>query len=113
MTDQMARPSAAHLRRARMLRVVEIVVINAEKRVQVNGRRIPQAQGLEIIYLFHQTCAEPHNHLTNSSLLTERWSIYSSEADTFGQNERSDLDFRSHNRHALDGHGTDNQMDQR
>lgn len=46
-----------------MFRVVEIVVINAEKWLQVRSRKILQAQGLEIINLFHQTCAEPNNPL--------------------------------------------------
>lgn len=67
MTVQRNGPQAAHLRPARMLRVVEIVVIDAEKRVRVNGREIPQAQGLEIIDLFHQTCAEARNPLTSLS----------------------------------------------
>lgn len=59
MTDERTGHHTAHLRPARMFRVVEIVVINAEKWLQVNGRKIPQAQGLEIINLFHQPCAEP------------------------------------------------------
>lgn len=63
MTDQGARPPTAHLWPARMFRVVEIVVIDAEKWLQVTSGKILQAQGLEIINLFHQTCAEPNNHL--------------------------------------------------
>lgn len=59
MTGQRTGHHTAHLRPARMFRVVEVVVINAEKRLQVSGRKIPQAQGLEIINLFHQPCAEP------------------------------------------------------
>lgn len=68
MTDERNRAPAAHLRPARMLRVVEIVVVDAEEWLQVKDREIPQAQGLEMIDLFHQTCAEVHSHLTRSSL---------------------------------------------
>lgn len=46
----------AHLWPAWVLSVVEIIVINAEKRVQVKGSKIPQAQCLEVIYLLHQAC---------------------------------------------------------
>lgn len=43
----------AHLRPAWVLSVIEIIVINAEKRVQGKGIEIPQTQRLEVIYLLH------------------------------------------------------------
>lgn len=50
------RVHSAHLWPARVLSVIEIIVINAEKRVQVWGGKIPQAQSLEVIYPLHQAC---------------------------------------------------------
>lgn len=45
----------AHLWPAWVLGVIEIIIIDAEKRVQVKGIKIPQSQRLEVIDLLHQT----------------------------------------------------------
>lgn len=45
----------AHLWPAWVLGVKEIIIIDAEKRVQVKGIKIPQSQRLEVIDLLHQT----------------------------------------------------------
>lgn len=44
----------AHLWPAWIWSVIEVVIMNREKRVQVKDRKIPQTQCLEVIYLLHQ-----------------------------------------------------------
>ena len=44
----------AHLGPAWVLSVIEIIIINGEKRVKVQGSNMPQAQSLEVVNLLHQ-----------------------------------------------------------